>query len=178
MAKRSADCIRLWFVLLLAGAGIPSLASEVIGVSDGDTLTILHDRRPVKIRLGNIDAPEKKQPFGERSKQSLARLCFGKSVTYRQQTLDRYKRVVAVVYCDGVDVNRRQVELGMAWVYPQYNRDRLLPLVELNARFKAQGLWQDANPVPPWEFRRTKKSNPTHNPGATRRYEFPTRDAT
>ena len=126
----------------------------VVSIADGDTLTVLEDRKQVKIRLANIDAPEKKQAFGERSRQSLADLCFRKDATYQTQTIDRYKRIVAVVTCDGVEANRAQVERGMAWVYERYNKDSRLPAVQEQAKSAGHGLWADPAPVPPWEWRR------------------------
>jgi micrococcal nuclease len=147
--------ILLAFALSLAA---PAFAYQVIGVSDGDTLTLLVDRTPLKIRLANIDAPEKKQAFGERSKQSLSDLCFGRDATYKAQTIDKYGRTVARVTCGGVDVNRAQVERGMAWVYDKYNTDRSLPAVQSEAREAVRGLWSDGGrATTPWEFRRTHK---------------------
>lgn len=140
----------LFGVALLASAH----AHTVIGISDGETLTLLVDEKPLKVRLANIDAPEKEQSFGERSKQSLSELCWGKEASYKEQDLDRYGRIVAVVTCDGVEVNRAQVERGMAWVYPKYNKDLTLPRIEAIARKDRRGLWSNADPVPPWEFRR------------------------
>lgn len=131
-------------------------AHEVIGISDGDTMTVLVDRKPVKIRLANIDAPEKKQPFGEKSKQSLSSLCWGSNATYLPQSTDRYGRTVAVVKCDGTEVNRAQVQSGMAWVYPKYNKDATLTGIEETARTKAVGLWTDQEAIPPWEFRKQR----------------------
>lgn len=132
------------------------IAGQVIGISDGDTLTILENNKPIKIRLANIDAPEKRQPFGTISRQSLSDLCFGKNAQYDIQAIDRYRRTVAVVRCAGIEANRAQVELGMAWVYKKYNKDASLPSVEAEARAAQRGLWKDAAPVPPWEFRRKK----------------------
>lgn len=129
-------------------------AYEVVGISDGDTMTILVDRKPVKIRLANIDAPEKKQPFGERSKQSLSSMCWGANATFISESTDVYGRTVAVVKCNGTEVNRAQVHSGMAWVYPKYNKDPALPDIEKQARSKAVGLWADQHAEPPWEFRR------------------------
>jgi micrococcal nuclease len=131
-----------------------SSAAPVIGISDGDTLTILESGQPVKIRLANIDAPEKAQPFGNRSKQSLSDLCFGKGAEYTPQAKDRYGRTVALVNCAGIEANKAQVERGMAWVYPKYNRDPLLPAVEESAKVGKRGLWADPQPVPPWEWRK------------------------
>jgi micrococcal nuclease len=136
----------------------PVYAHKVIGVSDGDTMTLLVDRKPVKIRLANVDAPEKKQAFGQRSKQSLSDICFGKDATYKTQAIDRYGRTVAVVTCAGVEANRAQVEKGMAWVYVHYNKDKSLPAVQNAAKASRKGLWADASPVPPWQFRHPSKA--------------------
>jgi micrococcal nuclease len=142
----------LTFALLLP---LPALAHQVVKIADGDTLTVLVDKRQVKIRLANIDAPERKQAFGTRSRQSLAELCWGSNATYDVQDIDRYKRVVAVVYCDGVNVNRAQVERGMAHVYPRYNKDESLPAMQERAKAAKRGLWA-SEAVPPWEWRRMK----------------------
>lgn len=100
---------------------VAAFLATVIGISDGDTLTVLdEDKQQVKIRLAEIDAPEKKQPFGTKSKQSLSDLCFGKQAEIIPQVKDRYKRTVARVRCAGVDANAEQVNRGMAWVYRQY----------------------------------------------------------
>jgi len=136
---------------------IPAFAHQVIGIADGDTLTLLVDKKPLKIRLANIDAPEHKQPFGTRSRQSLSNLCWERNATYEVQDIDRYGRTVAVVYCDGVNANRAQVEAGMAWVYKKYNKDRSLPELQERAQAKRRGLWADPEPVPPWEWRRNSR---------------------
>ncbi|HZW12151.1 MAG TPA: thermonuclease family protein [Noviherbaspirillum sp.] len=119
-------------------------------------MTLLVDRQPLKVRLANIDAPEKSQPFGQRSKQSLSDLCFKKDATYQVQNADRYGRTVAIVTCGGVQVNRAQVERGMAWVYPKYNRDAFLPDLQVKAEAARRGLWVDKSPTPPWDFRHGK----------------------
>lgn len=141
----------------------PAYAHKVIGIADGDTLTLLVNEKPLKIRLSNIDAPEKAQAFGERSKQSLSDLCWGKDAMYKEQDVDRYGRTVAVVTCGGVEVNRAQIERGMAWVYLKYNQDLTLPGLEAMARRDRRGLWSDPEPVAPWEFRRPqiKKASAT-----------------
>ena len=144
----------LIFSLLLLSSS--AFSAQVIGIADGDTLTVLENNKPLKIRLAGIDAPEKKQAWGERSRQSLADLCFGKDAQYTTQTIDRYGRTVAVVTCDGVEANRAQVERGLAWTYVRYNKDASLPAIEQKARANQTGLWADQNPVPPWEFRRNK----------------------
>lgn len=145
---RSAVC------LLLCAMAANACADVVIGVTDGDTIKILRGRRPVKVRLGNIDAPEQRQPFGARSRQSLAALCFGKDAQLKVQNTDRYGRLVALVSCNGVDVNRAQVQRGLAWVYPHYNKDRMLPFIQAEAQAARRGLWREGDATPPWQFRR------------------------
>lgn len=146
------------FFIFIAALSVGSVAAHpVIGISDGDTLTVLVDKKPVKIRLANIDAPEKAQAFGQRSRESLSDLCWGKDATYEVQDIDRYRRAVAAVTCAGVEANRAQVERGMAWVYTKYNKDPSLPVMQERARVERRGLWRDVDPVPPWEFRRNKR---------------------
>lgn len=127
--------------------------NKVIGVSDGDTLTVLMSGRQVKIRLAEIDAPEKHQPFGQRAKQSLSDLVYGKQVMVKQEAKDRYGRVVGRVYAGGLDVNAEQIRRGMAWVYRQYNRDKSLLALEQEAKNGKRGLWLEPNAIPPWEYR-------------------------
>lgn len=137
--------------------------ASVIGISDGDTMTVLHEREPVKIRIAEIDAPEKKQPFGTRSKQALSDMCFGKQAEVIPQAMDRYRRTVARVRCDGQDVSESQVRGGMAWVFDRYVSDRALYGIQNKAREERTGLWSDENPVPPWEWRKAKRTEPTMN---------------
>ena len=130
----------------------------VVGIADGDTLTVLcNGNEQVKIRLAEIDAPEKKQPFGNRSKQSLSAMCFQKQAEIKPQTKDRYGRTVARVICDGADANVEQVKRGMAWVYDKYVRDRSFYAIQDKARASKVGLWADDNPVKPWEYRRANR---------------------
>jgi len=149
--------ICLWEVMdeLLMKMVITILMCLVVGIADGDTLTVLcNGNEQVKIRLAEIDAPEKKQPFGNRSKQSLSDMCFKKQAEIKPQTKDRYGRTVARVICDGADANEEQVRRGMAWVYDKYVRDRSLYAIQDKARASKVGLWADDNPVKPWEYRR------------------------
>ena len=112
-----------------------------MGIADGDTLTVLtHDQQEVKIRLAEIDAPEKHQAFGTRSKQSLSDLCFGKQAEVNPKVKDRYKRTVARVKCSGVDVNTEQLNRGMAWVYPRYAKDHNLYIIQREAKADQRGL--------------------------------------
>ncbi|PWF48398.1 thermonuclease family protein [Massilia glaciei] len=149
----------------LAFITAPAYAAEVIGIADGDTLTVLQDRKPVRVRLSNIDAPEKRQSFGARSRQSLSELCYGKDAIVAIQSVDRYRRPVAVVTCGGVEANRAQIERGFAWVYTKYNTNKALPELEAAAKAERRGLWSDQDAMPPWEFRRTGRLLPVVSVG-------------
>ena len=139
-----------------AGAA-SELVGRVVAIADGDTLTVLVTRQQIKVRLTDIDAPERKQPFGTRSRQSLADMCAGKDARIAEQGKDRYGRTLGRVSCAGVDANAEQVRRGMAWVYVRYApKDSPLYVVEAEARAARRGLWQDARPVPPWEWRKRK----------------------
>jgi endonuclease YncB( thermonuclease family) len=150
----------IYFLILL-----PSLAlgwdGKVVGISDGDTLSIMHDGKAQKVRLVEVDAPESSQDFGQRSKQSLSDLCFGKKATVQDQGKDKYGRTLGRVSCAGVDANLEQVKRGMAWFYAQYGRDPAIKAAEDQARADSSGLWAGNNPIPPWEFRRVGKSQKT-----------------
>lgn len=131
----------------------------VVGISDGDTLTVLNaEKRQVKIRMAEIDAPESKQAFGTQSKQSLSDICFKKSVVVDDHGGDRYKRTLGRIKCDGVDANAEQVRRGMAWAYKQYLTDQSIAALEEEAKSNKTGLWTDENPTPPWEFRHGGKT--------------------
>jgi endonuclease YncB( thermonuclease family) len=126
--------IFLWSVACAQTYASTIYEGKVIGVSDGDTVTVLMSRHQIRVRLVEIDAPEKRQPFGERSKQSLSDLVYGKQVKVNQEDRDHYGRVVGRVYAGGLDVNAEQLKRGMAWVYRQYNRDKSLLALEQEAR--------------------------------------------
>lgn len=131
-------------------------AYKVIGIADGDTLTLLVNNSPLKIRLANIDAPEKSQPFGKNSKESLAEMCWGKDAQYEAFSIDRYSRTVALVTCNNIGVNLEQVRRGMAWVYKKYNKDPFYVFVQAEAEKRERGLWQEADAIPPWEWRKNR----------------------
>lgn len=138
-----------------------ALICLVIAIADGDTLTARCETpsglENIKVRLAEIDAPEKSQAFGSRSKQHLADLCFQKQASVTPRTKDRYLRTVANVECAGQDAGAEQVRAGMAWVFDRYVTDRSLYAVQDEARSARRGLWADANPIPPWEWRRAKQ---------------------
>lgn len=158
-------------------AGAVELHGRVVGVSDGDTITVLDaTRSPHKIRLAGIDAPEKNQPYGARSKENLSALVFGKPVVVVWQKRDRYGRILGHVLvlvpgtCGRPDCARledaglEQVESGLAWHYKRYQNEqtpderRRYARAEQDARAKREGLWQDTHPVPPWEYRVSQRA--------------------
>jgi micrococcal nuclease len=142
------------FFLVALLMGDFAYAHKVIGISDGDTMTLLVDSKPLKIRLANIDAPEKKQAYGQKSKESLSDICWNTDATYQAQSIDRYGRTVALVFCNGIEANTEQVKRGFAWAYTKYNKDAALPALEQAARVAKVGLWNDDNPIAPWVFRK------------------------
>jgi endonuclease YncB( thermonuclease family) len=150
-------CAALLAICPAATADVSMISGKVIAVADGDTLTFLsHQNEKIKVRLAEIDAPEKRQPWGTRSKQSLSDLCYGMTAIVAISGYDRYKRALGLVSCGGVIANNHQVETGMAWVYRQYSSNPKLLAAEERARAEKRGLWSDTNPVPPWEFRKRK----------------------
>lgn len=126
----------------------------MVNVHDGDTLTILVDRQQVRVRLLEIDAPELKQAFGRKSKDSLAEMCAGKTAQVETNSKDRYGRVLGWVTCGPHNANSEQVRRGMAWVYDRYSKPDS-PLYPLQEKVKTdkRGLWADSEPVPPWDWR-------------------------
>lgn len=147
--------------VLAANVMAADISCKVVGVSDGDTLTCLAaGNQSIKVRLAQIDAPEKNQPFGEKSKQALSAMVFGKQVVLQPETRDRYGRTVAKVFVGDLDVNRQQLRKGMAWVYRQYSRDSGYDGAEAFAKSYGTGLWADPNPVAPWVWRHEKRQAP------------------
>lgn len=133
---------------------------RVVGVTDGDTITVLVDgTRPERVRLAEIDAPERGQPWGDRSKQALSGMLFQREVSVEQTAVDRWGRVVGRVSVDGRDVSREMVALGGAWTYRQYLTDASLIEVEEAARRAGLGLWSlpASERVAPWAWRRGER---------------------
>lgn len=139
---------------------IPTLLCLVIAITDGDTLKVRcgepSQYEQITIRLGGIDAPEKKMPFGQRSKQALSDLCYQVQATITPKVKDRYGRTVADVECQGKDAGTEQVRAGMAWVYDKYAKGyEALYVIQDAARAAHSGLWGDPAPQPPWEWRKS-----------------------
>ncbi|MBA7713009.1 hypothetical protein ES703_122004 [subsurface metagenome] len=127
---------------------------RVVRITDGDTITLRLEGRRERVRLSGIDAPERAQPFGERARQHIASLCFQRLVTLSDTSRDVYGRLLAVVTTDSVNVNRAMVRDGFAWHYHEYSSDATLAQLHSEARAAKCGLWSDADPVAPWDFRR------------------------
>jgi endonuclease YncB( thermonuclease family) len=140
------------------------MEGRIVAVLDGDTVTLLdHDKAQHRIRLAGIDAPEKSQAFGQASKQSLSDLVFARDVTVKTGKTDLYGRLVGKIMVLGEDANLEQLKRGLVWHYKAYAReqsqaDRLAyAAAEDVARAARVGLWRDADPIPPWTFRRLGK---------------------
>lgn len=133
---------------------------KVIGIKDGDTFEILVDGLPEKVRLAEIDCPEKSQPFGKNARQYASDLCFGKMVTVTSSgKRDRYNRIVGtIVTNDGTNVNEELVKAGFAWHYKQYSKNKDLDRIEETARQSKLGLWADKDPMAPWEWRKSRRN--------------------
>jgi micrococcal nuclease len=140
----------------------------VVGVSDGDTITVLHDGKGVKIRLYGIDTPERRQSFGKAAKQFTSIMVYGKTVEVKTKDTDRYGRSVALVSVGGKSLNEALIKNGYAWVYRRYCREAFCKdwlNLETIARCGKVSLWSESNPMPPWDFRHNKaKSSSTSKP--------------
>jgi endonuclease YncB( thermonuclease family) len=137
-------------------------SGEVVGVTDGDTITVLNSKtlKDVKIRLYGIDTPEKGQAFSKRAKQFTSKMVYGKVVEVKVMATDRYGRTVAMIHADKTLLSEELIKAGLAWVYYQYCHELTCHAwadYQFAAKLAKRGLWNDANPIPPWEFRRKKR---------------------
>jgi len=130
----------------------------IVGITDGDTLVARCPEAQIKVRLAEIDAPEKKQPWGTAAKQALSTACYDVQAEIRPMSKDRYGRLVAHVKCHGNDASYTQVHNGMAWVYDKYAKDPSLFRLQVIAQNKRAGLWSQPDPVAPWIWRKEKRS--------------------
>jgi endonuclease YncB( thermonuclease family) len=144
--------------LLAAGnvAASETIEARVVSVQDGDSLSVLaKDGKRHRVRLAEIDAPERKQPFGGESRKSLSAICLQKAAVIEVVAIDTHKRMVGKVKCGEVDANSEQVRRGMAWVTARNTLPNSpLPEMEANARLRGIGLWAGDKPEPPWEWRK------------------------
>jgi micrococcal nuclease len=144
----------LFLLGTLNAAHAEKFSAKVIAVMDGDTVLILRDNMPIKVRLAEIDAPEKAQAFGEESKQSLAELVLNKQVRVDSQAIDDYGRLVALIKVDELNVNYEQVQRGMAWVYSRFNKSEVFLGLQNEAKQAKRGLWTQTDPIPPNKWRK------------------------
>lgn len=173
--KTLSHIITLAFICVASTAcQSATLVGKVVAVADGDTVTALDAANDqFKIRVSGIDAPEKKQAFGEQSKQSMSHMVFGKQVQVVWSKLDRYGRTIGKILaakknCQNgscpkdMDVGLAQIALGLAWHYKKYEREQapedrnIYAQAEVKAQEKNVGLWSEVNPVAPWDFRHKK----------------------
>ena len=163
--RDSAARLAVAFALSLA---LPSLAfadfaGRVERVADGDTLTVVRDGRPVRVRLDGIDAPELKQAYGGTAKLYVEDAVKGRDVLVIERGSDRYGRTVGEIRFAGESLNRLVLRDGFAWWYRRYSKDASLGALEADARGRRAGLWADDDPVPPWEYRRQNRGlTPDH----------------
>lgn len=168
MNRSAAICLSAALLTCFGHAHADVLEGKVVGVMDGDTITVLVDRREVKVRVAGIDAPEKMQAFGQRSKEHLSACSFGKAVSVQWNKTDRYGRTIGKVIVDGVDCGLRQVQDGLAWHYKAYAKEQsatdrvTYAEAESQAVTHKSGLWSDPKPTPPWEFRHPDKGDTAH----------------
>lgn len=135
-----------------------TFSGKVVRVLDGDTIQVLVNKEPIRVRLADIDCPEKKQPFGHAAKKYVLEIAAHKIVTVHSKTKDRYGRAIGEVILPNSDsLNRLLIRDGYAWHYKKYSKDESLAELENQARKNKVGLWQDNNPTPPWQWRRGKR---------------------
>lgn len=142
---------------------VKSISGRVVGVSDGDTLTLLTpEKQQVKVRLNGIDAPESSQPYGKKAKQALSSLVLDKAILINITDRDQYGRIVADVYLRGRNhwINALLIKGGYAWVYRQYSKDEHLLKMEDEAKKQSRGLWRlpKSQRIPPWEYRKKRRN--------------------
>ena len=151
----SAVRLLVWATLIFSlHTEAATLDGRVAHVVDGDTLDVIVQGKRIRVRILDIDAPEQKQPYGHRSRQSLIAICGGESARIDGSKTDRNGRLLAHVRCNGVDAGAEQVRRGMAWVFVRYAPvDSPLHAIEHEARAAGRGSWATLQPVPPWEWR-------------------------
>ncbi len=148
-------CLAYALLLLVCGlAGAADFSGKVIAVLDGDTLLVLRGGNPVKVRLAEVDAPEKAQPYGTSAQKSLADMVMGKEIRVASRAVDDYGRLVATVHVGGLNVNHEQVRRGMAWEYSRFHSNRELMALQREAQQARRGLWAEAGAVEPSQWRK------------------------
>jgi len=147
-------------------ANAEGFTGKVIAVMDGDTLMVMRDGHPAKVRLAEIDAPENSQPFGPASRKSLADMVKGKQVQVESRAVDDYGRLVAMIRIGKLSVNHEQVRHGMAWEYSRFHSNRELMALQHEAQQARRGLWAEEGPVEPSKWRKQHPGFPAAHPRA------------
>ena len=154
-----------WFAVALmalsAAVSSATVEGEVVAITDGDTIKILTPtKQQIKVRLADIDTPERGQPYGRKARQVLGEKIHRRQVDVEEVTIDRYQRLVGRVFLDGRNINAEMVEDGAAWVYRKYSDDPQLLRLESQAQEQGRGLWalQPDQRMPPWEWRKQQRS--------------------
>jgi endonuclease YncB( thermonuclease family) len=142
--------------ILACSAHADTFQGSVARIVDGDSLIVRYQQQNIRVRLKEIDAPERKQPFGKQSQSSLTAICANKVARVEWTEKDRNGRTLGRVWCAGIDANAEQVRRGMAWVFDRYMKDRSLYPLQDQARAARRGLWADPTPLPPWEWRQAR----------------------
>lgn len=149
-----------------------TFSAKVIVVMDGDTVMVLRDGQKIKVRMANIDAPEKAQAFGQQSRESLLEMIGKRQVQIDSQAVDQYGRVVGLISVDGRNINQEQVQRGMAWEYSHYHSDKTYISLQSAAQQAHRGLWAQSSPQAPWQWR---KLHPSIKPMPGVNQHFPSR---
>lgn len=160
LCSQAADSQSVWVKRVVDE---DTFIGKVVGVSGGDTISVMRGGRAVKVHLHGIDCPEKGQAFGTRAKRFTLEMAFGNEVTVQVKTTDRHGRIVGEVFLpDGLSLNKQLVYLGLAWWYRNYApNDRTLKALEAGARDAKRGLWAEKDPIPPWEWREGQRTRRT-----------------
>lgn len=153
--------IGLLFVcaLVVQSAKSEDFTGKVVRVMDGDTIEVMKNGEPARIRFYGIDCPEKNQAFGQKAKQFVSALIFGEEVEIRHKGRDRYGRIIGeIIMADGNNLNHELVRAGLAWWYERFSpEDTDLENLEKQAQDTKTGLWSEENPIPPWDWRKGKR---------------------
>ena len=162
MRRKTCLLCAFLFLLLTQPAISWAWSGEVVGIIDGDTITVFRSKtlKDVRIRLYGIDTPEKGQAFSKKAKQFISKMVYGKLVEVKVMATDRYGRTVAMIYADKTLLNEELVKAGLAWVYDFYCSEPICESwknFQLRAKFDKRGLWADPDRIPPWEFRRKRR---------------------
>ena len=152
---------KILILIYIGTVNAEKIDALVVKVADGDTITVLDGQKKThKVRLQGIDAPEKKQAYGEKSKQNLAFLIYNRTVHVEYSKYDKYGRIIGKVSLKGQDICLEQITKGMAWHYKKYQNEQstidreLYRSTEITARDSKIGLWNDVHPTTPWDFRK------------------------